>query len=217
MEPISSVSGLGEQTASRLRDQITSGEVAPGERLSETQLAAKLSVSRNTLREVFRLLTREGLLRHEPNRGVFVATPSMASILDIYRVRRLIEVPALAQSWPRHAAVACMREAVDLAEQKAQQRDWRAVGSANMQFHTAIVALTDSPRLIAFFAQITAELRLAFGLLDSPEMLHEPYIALNRAIVQCLAEDDPAAAARLLDDYLTRSERTIMTAFARLE
>lgn len=209
-------SGLGEQTASRLREQIASGEVAPGERLSEAQLSARLAVSRNTLREVFRLLTREGLLRHEPNRGVFVATPSMASILDIYRVRRLIEVPALAQAWPRHEAVARMREAVELAEQNSQQRDWRAVGSANMQFHAAIVALTDSPRLIAFFAQITAELRLAFGLLDSPELLHEPYIALNRAIVQCLAENDPAAAARLLDDYLTRSERTIMTAFARL-
>lgn len=207
---------LAEQTATRLRAWITSGDVLPGQRLSEARLAAELDVSRNTLREVFRLLTREGLLRHEPNRGVFVATPSMASILDIYRVRRLIEVPALAQAWPRHEAALRMRNAVEQAEQASKLADWRGAGSANMDFHTAIVALTDSPRLMAFFAQISAELRLAFGLLRSPEMLHEPYIPLNRAIVTSLENGDPAGAAQMLDDYLTKSERTIMAAFARL-
>ena len=82
--------GLAEETASRLRNDIIGGTLPPGQRLSETRLAADLGVSRNTLREVFRLLTREGLLRHEPNRGVFVAVPSMATIVDIYRVRRLV-------------------------------------------------------------------------------------------------------------------------------
>lgn len=53
-----------------------------------------MDVSRNSLREAFRLLTKEGLLRHEHNRGVFVATPSVASIIDIYRVRRTIECQA---------------------------------------------------------------------------------------------------------------------------
>ena len=216
MNDAQTVPGLAEQTAARLRDQITGGDVIPGQRLSEAQLAARLDVSRNTLREVFRLLTREGLLRHEPNRGVFVATPSMASILDIYRVRRLIEVPALAQAWPRHEAAARMRAAVERAERMAALPDWRAVGSANMDFHSAIVALADSPRLTAFFAQVSAELRLAFGLLDSPEMLHQPYIAQNRGIVERLEAGDPQGAAGMLDDYLTRSERTIMAAFARL-
>lgn len=216
MDDAQTVPGLAEQTAAKLRDEITGGAVVPGQRLSEAQLAKRLDVSRNTLREVFRLLTREGLLRHEPNRGVFVATPSMASILDIYRVRRLIEVPALAQAWPRHEAVARMRAAVDHAERMAALPDWQAVGSANMDFHSAIVALTDSPRLMGFFAQISAELRLAFGLLDSPEMLHEPFIRLNRAIVDRIEAGDAKAASEMLEEYLTRSERTIMAAFARL-
>ncbi|RJL09330.1 GntR family transcriptional regulator [Paracoccus siganidrum] len=216
MDDAQTVPGLAEQTAARLRDEITGGAVVPGQRLSEAQLAKRLDVSRNTLREVFRLLTREGLLRHEPNRGVFVATPSMASILDIYRVRRLIEVPALAQAWPRHEAVARMHAAVDHAERMAALPDWQAVGSANMDFHSAIVALTDSPRLMGFFAQISAELRLAFGLLDSPELLHEPFIRLNRAIVDRIEAGDAKAASEMLEEYLTRSERTIMAAFARL-
>ncbi|MTD99814.1 GntR family transcriptional regulator [Paracoccus sp. YIM 132242] len=208
--------GLAEETASRLRNDIIGGALPPGQRLSETRLAADLGVSRNTLREVFRLLTREGLLRHEPNRGVFVAVPSMAGIVDIYRVRRLIEVPALSHAWPRHEAVALMRLAVEKARAAREAQDWRGVGSANMEFHAAIVALTDSARLQAFFAQIIAELRLAFGLLDSPERLHEPYIDRNGQILDLLAGGEQARAAALLAQYLDESERVVLAAFARL-
>ncbi|WP_207101361.1 GntR family transcriptional regulator [Paracoccus shandongensis] len=208
--------GLAEETASRLRNDIIGGSLPPGQRLSETRLAADLGVSRNTLREVFRLLTREGLLRHEPNRGVFVAVPSMATIVDIYRVRRLIEVPALAHAWPRHEAVALMRVAVEKARAAREAQDWRSVGSANMEFHAAIVALTDSARLQVFFAQIIAELRLAFGLLDSPERLHEPYIDRNGQILDLLAGGDQARAAALMAGYLDESERVVLAAFARL-
>ncbi|MDT1064345.1 GntR family transcriptional regulator [Paracoccus sp. CPCC 101403] len=207
---------LTEEIATRIRDHVTGGVLIPGQRLSEARLAGDLDISRNTLREVFRLLTREGLLRHEPNRGVFVAEPSMASILDIYRVRRLIEVPALAQAWHRHAAVARMRAAVERAQNLRELGDWRGIGSANMEFHAAIVALTDSPRLMGFFAQVSAELRLAFGLLDSPELLHEPYIDRNADILVRLEGGDPAGAAAMLDDYLGQSERVVLQAFARL-
>ena len=129
---------LPDQTAARLRTMVIEGELVPGQRLSEVRLSGDLGVSRNTLREAFRLLTREGLVRHEPNRGVFVAVPSMAAILDIYRVRRLIEIPALAMARPRHRAVAAMRKAVAAAVAARDRGDWRAVGSANMGFHSAI-------------------------------------------------------------------------------
>lgn len=208
--------GLAEETASRLRNDIIGGTLPSGQRLSEARLSAELGVSRNTLREVFRLLTREGLLKHEPNRGVSVAVPSMATIVDIYRVRRLIEIPALAQAWPRHDAVGRMRLAVAKARAARKAGDWRSVGSANMEFHAAIVALTDSVRLQAFFAQIIAELRLAFGMLDSPERLHEPYITRNAEILELLEADDPPAAAALMAQYLDESERLVLAAFARL-
>ena len=104
---------LNDRVAEQIRQQIVRGEFQPGARLSEVALAESLDISRNTLREVFRLLSKEGLLRHVPNRGVFVAIPSMASIMDIYRVRRMIECQALAQAIPQHPARKEMREAVD--------------------------------------------------------------------------------------------------------
>ncbi|WP_378948804.1 GntR family transcriptional regulator [Paracoccus sp. R86501] len=209
--------GLAEETASRLRARLTSGELRPGERLSEARLAGELDVSRNTLREVFRLLTREGLLTHLPNRGMSVAVPSMGTILDIYRIRRLIEIPALAQAWPRHAAVGRMADAVASALAARDRDDWLAVGSANMEFHAAIVDLADSPRLAGFFAQITAELRLAFGLMDAPELLHAPFIEANQQIVALLQQDQPQAASERLATYLDQSERVVMSAFARID
>ena len=81
----------------------------------------------------------------------------------------------------------------------------------------AVVALIDSPRLTAFFAQVVAELRLAFGLLPDPELLHEPFIAENAAILAAVDRDDAKGAAKLLAGYLDRSEGVVLAAFARLE
>ena len=125
-------SALAPRLAEEIRDKLIAGELKPGQRLSETALSAGLDVSRNSLREAFRLLTKEGLLRHEPNRGVFVATPSMASIIDIYRVRRVIECQALAKAYPNHPAVARMRAAVTRAKLAREAKDWGMVGSENM-------------------------------------------------------------------------------------
>ena len=208
---------LPDQIASRIRTMAIEGDLSPGQRLSEVRLAADLGVSRNTLREAFRLLTHERLVQHRPNRGVFVAVPTMAAILDIYRVRRMIEVPALARAWPRHAAVSALRACVASGQAARDRQDWRAVGSANMGFHSAIVALADSPRLTGFYTQVAAELRLAFGLLDDAEQLHGPFIARNAAILAGIDGGDCAAAAELLSAYLDLSERTVLAAFARIE
>lgn len=208
---------LAPRLAQAIRDKLIGGELKPGQRLSEAALCADLAVSRNSLREAFRLLTKEGLLRHEPNRGVFVATPSMASIIDIYRVRRMIECQALGNAYPNHPAVLRMREAVKTAQAARKLKDWVVVGSANMAFHAAIVDLADSQRLNEFYAQIAAELRLSFGLLHDPELLHAPYVELNADILERLSAGDPKGAAAALDAYLQQSERTVLAAFSRID
>ena len=206
---------LAQRLAETLRSRLINGELKPGQRLSEASLTATFDVSRNTLREAFRLLTKEGLLRHEPNRGVFVETPSMASIVDIYRVRRMIECGAIEHAYPKHPAVKRMRQAVEMALACRADDDWPGVGSANMVFHASIIDLADSGRLREFFSQISAELRLSFGLLDDPEFLHAPYLDLNKAILELVEADKPKEAAIMLGDYLIQSERTVLRAFAR--
>ena len=206
---------LAERIADAIRDKLVRGEFVPGQRLSEAALSEAFSISRNTLREVFRTLTQEGLLVHAPNKGVSVAIPSMASIIDIYRVRRMIECQALAQAYPMHPARTRMREAVEAAHHHRDAQDWPAVGSANMAFHKAIVALADSERLNTLFTQLLAELRLVFGLLDDPHFLHVPYVDMNQKILQQFEAGATAEAAHTLNDYLTHSERLILGAYAR--
>ena len=206
---------LANQVAESLRTELTRGAFEPGQRLSESALCERLNVSRNTLREAFRMLTKDGLLTHAPNRGVFVAEPSMASIIDIYRVRQMLECHALSQAYPRHPAKARMQQAVDQAMAARDAGDWVAVGSSNMDFHQAIVALADSERLNAWFTQLLAELRLAFGLMHDPEFLHAPYVDKNQALMNLVNADQFEAAAKLLHEYLAHSERIVLAVLAR--
>ncbi|RCS23034.1 GntR family transcriptional regulator [Phyllobacterium salinisoli] len=207
---------LAETVASRIREKVVSGKLTPGSHLSELTLSEEMQVSRNTLREVFRLLTQEGLLRYEANRGVFVSTPSMSTIIDIYRIRRFIECPALANAHPRHPGAKNMRAAVEAAHQCQEAGDWLGVGSADIAFHAAIIELADSPRLSGFYAQIALELRLVFGLLQDPEFLHSPFIDQNRSIVTQLESGKAADAADTLEAYLVQAERFILGAYARV-
>ncbi|MFE6997887.1 GntR family transcriptional regulator [Microbacterium sp. NPDC057659] len=199
-----------------LRQSIIDGDFAPGSRLSEAALAERLDVSRNTLREAFRVLAEQGLIEHVPHRGVSVASPSMADVVDIYRARRVIECAALQQAEPEHPAVELMRAAVDAAESHLAGTDWRLIGSANMAFHDAIVALADSPRLARTYRDVAAELRLAFLEIDDPRALHEPFVRKNRAVLDAFLQRGPEAAAEELEQYLIRSERTVLGAFARM-
>lgn len=80
-----------ERVSDILRSRIAEGFFPPGTRLSEDSIGGALGVSRNTLREAFRLLTHERLLVHELNRGVFVRVLTVEDVEDIYRTRALVE------------------------------------------------------------------------------------------------------------------------------
>jgi DNA-binding GntR family transcriptional regulator len=206
---------LSERIVEQLRLKISRGGFAPGQRLSEQALSQEFAISRNTLREVFRVLTRDGLLRHVPNSGVSVAVPSIASIIDIYRVRRMLECQALTQAYPRHPARKRMREAMDEAVRWQAESNWVEVGTTNIAFHVAIVELADSERLNDLFAQLMAELRLAFGILDDPEYLHAPFVDSNLKILDLVEAAEFERASAHLSEYLIRSERLVLAAYAR--
>jgi DNA-binding GntR family transcriptional regulator len=206
---------LVERTASAVRGMLTDGRLLPGRQLQEAQLAAELGVSRNTLRESFRILIHDGLVVRHPNRGVFVHQPDLAEILDIYRVRRMIEGQAVRHATPRHPGIAAVTGAVAAAERHRDAGEWREVGSMNMAFHAALVDLADSDRLTELFARLQAELRLAFSTLTSPEFLHGPFVDENRAIADLLDAGRMDEAADALDAYFTRSERVVLAALGR--
>lgn len=205
-------SSTAERVAARLRDRIMEGRFEPGGRLPEEAIIKALGISRNTLREAFRLLAHEKLLVHELNRGVFVRSLSRADVVDLFRVRRLIECAAIRAATPP-AAVERLEDAVREGERAADAGRWSDVGTANMLFHHAIGSLLDSPRIDELMRQLLAEMRLVFLKMDDPRTFHEPYLRRNREIMEALVAGDPAGAEKLLDAYLADAEEQLVAAF----
>ncbi|MEV0385375.1 GntR family transcriptional regulator [Nonomuraea sp. NPDC050643] len=205
-------SSTAERVADILRDRISEGFFQPGQRLSEEAISDALGVSRNTLREAFRLLGHERLLDHRLNRGVFVRLPSAADVADLYRVRRVLEGAAVRRA-PAEEALAVIKEAVLDAERAAEQDDWQGVGTANIRFHQALVSLNDSPRIDEAMRQLLAELRLVFHVMENPRAFHEPFVDRNRTLLGLIESGRPEKAADYLDDYLDHAERLLIHAY----
>lgn len=200
-----------EQAADGLRQRITAGALAPGSRLSEESIVGELGVSRNTLREAFRLLTHEGLLVYRLNRGVFVPELTPTEIADLYRLRRAIECEAVRSlSDLSDDRLRPLYETVWEAERAAGQGRWLDAGTANMHFHRHLVALAGSPRFNATEQRLLAELRLAFHSAETPRSFHEPYISRNRELADLLASGDCERAAAQLETYLFDSEEQLL-------
>jgi DNA-binding GntR family transcriptional regulator len=88
---ISDRTTLPDRIAERLRELMTEGELAPGARLNERALGDRLGVSRTPLREAFRLLAAEGLVRLTPNRGAEVVRLSDADLRESFEVMSSLE------------------------------------------------------------------------------------------------------------------------------
>ena len=221
-------SGLGRaSTAGRvadvLRTRITEGHLPPGTRLSEEDIGAALGVSRNTLREAFRLLGHERLLLHEFNRGVFVRRLTVDDVRDLYQLRRILECGAVRRAAERRTEISAarwaellvpVREAVEEGESAAQRDRWVEVGTANMHFHQAVAALAQSPRVTEAMGHLLAELRLVFHVMDAPQAFHQAYLPENRAILELLAAGRLDAAESAMATYLDAAEAQLVDAYS---
>ncbi|MEW2340733.1 GntR family transcriptional regulator [Streptomyces griseoaurantiacus] len=204
-----------ERVADILRSRIAEGYFPPGTRLSEDNIGGALGVSRNTLREAFRLLTHERLLVHELNRGVFVRVLTVEDVEDIYRVRRLVECAVVRGLGAPPYAVDGLAAAVEEGTAAAREGDWKGVSTANIHFHRALVALAGSDRTDEVMRSVFAELRLAFHVVDDPRRLHEPYLARNRHLLGILRAGERDQAEQLLATYLDDSREGLVDVYAR--
>ncbi|MFC4948993.1 GntR family transcriptional regulator [Pseudonocardia sp. GCM10023141] len=201
-----------ERVAGILRGRILEGYFPPGTRLVEDSIGAALGVSRNTLREAFRLLSHERLLVHELNRGVFVRTLTTADVEDLFRLRLIIEGGALRGIRRRPAG--CDRVAAAVAEGAAAlaRDDTAGLVTANLRFHQALAALAGSRRVDELMDGLLAEVRLVFHAMADPRSFHVPYLARNREILAALEAGAGDEAAMLLDRYLNDARSELVAA-----
>ncbi|WP_267714608.1 GntR family transcriptional regulator [Streptomyces sp. CoH17] len=204
-----------ERVSDILRSRIAEGYFPPGTRLSEDSIGGALGVSRNTLRESFRLLTHERLLVHELNRGVFVRVLTVEDVEDIYRTRSLVECAVVRGLGEPPYRLDGLAEAVEAGRRSAGEGDWKGVGTANIHFHRELVALAGSERTDELMRSVFAELRLAFHVVDDPRRLHEPYIAKNAELLKTLENGEREKAAHMLAVYLDNSLERVVEVYLR--
>ncbi|MCO1654341.1 GntR family transcriptional regulator [Pseudonocardia humida] len=203
-------SSTAEYAADELRRQIADGKLPPGTKLREESVSEAFGISRNTVREAFRLLAHEQLVEHELHRGVHVRTLSAADVRDLYATRRLVQPLGVDTVIADPARLSALRERVDTAVAAAARGDWHAVGTADIDFHRVLVAGCRSTHIVAMFERVLAELRLAFLQLPDRRELHLPYVERNRRIAELLSAGDRAGALSELRDYLDTAERHIL-------
>src|SRR5690606_26704039 len=110
----------------KLREDIISGRLSPGEQLVEVELADAYKASRNSIREVLHMLVRDGLATSLRYRGVFVRTFCEADLQDIYTARRTIQMQAI-RCGPAYdeALLRQMAEVLDQSRAALAQEEWR--------------------------------------------------------------------------------------------
>lgn len=200
------------RVAAAIREAIVGGKVAPGTALVERSLREALGVSRTTIREALRVLAQDGLVHHDPYRGVTVAQLSEQDVHDLFAARRTLELAGVeASGAPAAAQVERLREAEAAFEAAVGRGDWLAAFDADMALHAGLLAPIPSERLHAFFRATFEELRLGYLVVGGLETEALPRDREDhRAIVNALAAGDVERCAARVADHLAESERLLL-------
>lgn len=200
-----------------LRQAILRGDLKPGERLLEIQLANKLGVSRTPIREAIRKLELEGLVIMMPRRGAVVAEITEKNLRDVLEVRRALEELAvkLACEKMREEEIEELRVAARDFEEALKTGDVTAYAEADVKFHDIIYRTTDNARLIQMLNNLHEQMyRYRVEYLKRKDA-HDTLLAEHQYIIEMLekqnAECAIAAMGAHIDNQVTAVSDTIRT------
>jgi DNA-binding GntR family transcriptional regulator len=208
-----------EVVVERLRGQILAGELRPGDRLLQAEIAEEMRTSTTPVREALWELAGAGLLDVDPHRGVIVHIPTRAEVTDVYNLRLLLE-PLAAASAVEQITEEELQRAEALTEAMAQDPDARAVVVHNVAFHQTLVGASRRPRLVEILTKLSnlAMMYVVSNLYRIPgrvsTSIHE-----HHEIIAAFRARDGETAQRLivahLQGSLSLSQETFEEAFGQ--
>lgn len=202
---------LHVQVADTLRQDIFAGSLAPGSFVDEVALCERLEISRTPLREALKVLTAEGLVRHEPRRGCFVNEVTERDLDEIFPVIALLEgrcahEAALRASDADLAALETLHEQLQKAARGKRIVDYYDI---NYAIHEAIITLADN----RWLAQVIGDLRKILKLARL-QQLHAPgrltqSLSEHLAVFAALKARDAEGAEAAMRTHLTRQREAL--------
>ncbi len=143
-----------------LREAILRGELKPGERLMELQLAAQLGVSRTPIREAIRMLEQEGLAVTMPRKGAEVAKMTLKGMEDVLEIREALDILACQLACDRitDELLVTLEEKKKAFEASLETKDVKVIADADISFHDVIYEATGNPKLIALLSNLREQI-----------------------------------------------------------
>ena len=193
---------LSERVFERLKEDILEGVLKPGDRLLYEKIAAQLDVSLTPVKEALLMLEQEGLVKTVPRKGAYVTQLSDRDVLEYTKIRLALEVLAVETACERkidESQIASLREMNRELEEAIKGLDATACMKKDIQFHSALVALSDNRRLVDLVNQLP--LANLFGQKGTQNIMLErggSILVEHAQIIDALAAKDSALLKPLL-------------------
>jgi DNA-binding GntR family transcriptional regulator len=202
---------LHERVAGTLREEIFAGTLVPGSFIDEIALCERLQISRTPLREALKVLTAEGVVRHEPRRGCFVNEVTEQDLDDIFPVIALLEGRCAFEA-ARNASDADLAVLTSLHEQLQAHAEAKRIVDyyeTNHAIHEAIITLANN----RWLAQVIGDLRKILKLarlqgLHAPGRLAQS-LTEHLAVFAALKARDSEGAEAAMRTHLTRQREAL--------
>jgi DNA-binding GntR family transcriptional regulator len=203
IRPVTSASSLAEI----LREELLSGEHAPGTPLGDADVVERAGVSAATARAALSELEHDGLVVHSLQRGVEVVRITPDDVRDIYAARRVYELAGLEVLLRRRPVdVSWLDAAIERMGEAAVSGSARALVEADLAFHLAIVAAAGSRRLTRAAQGALMELRLVLSVADRARDDLPALVADHQYLVEVFRSGHLREAVFALEDHLSRGE-----------
>ncbi|MBV8883392.1 MAG: GntR family transcriptional regulator [Chroococcidiopsidaceae cyanobacterium CP_BM_RX_35] len=213
---------LHEQTYQALRASILSGEIAPGARLVETQLAEQLQVSRTPVREAIRQLQREELVTADSNGGLRVTTISTTDAVQLYDCRLALEKLAVVGACEKASASQikklnqCVVSAKELTAKSSKLNSSQML-DFDYQFHLLIAESSGNTWLVSLLEQVFSKM----ALLRLQTTNHNPDVLEIRhehhQIYEAIAQRNVEAATQAIQNHLNASKVRVVQEIQNLQ
>ena len=182
-----------------LRGRILSGELRPGARLLQAEIAEEMRTSTTPVREALWELAGAGLLDVDPHHGVIVHVPTASELADIYDLRLLLE-PLAVSAAVDNITEDELSEAESLTRMMSADSDARAVALHNTRFHEILAAASRRPRLAEILTRLNniAMVYVVSNLHRMPGRVQSAIDEHRELIAACRAQDKEAAMALMV-------------------
>ncbi len=210
---------FSDQVYERLKEKILLGEIEPGERLMQNQVAESLRASRTPVREAFRRLEKDGLVERVPQGGVRVTRIDLDTIRDVFGIRRVLEAYAIELACDRITGeeISALKRLMGQALQtlKSANLDLEAklkrLFELNSQFHDTIYRAAGNSFLLGIINNLRNIVRrLRYLGLRADSTWDQVWDEHNR-LIECLEQKDRESAIRLIQEHLVNAASYVLS------